>query len=289
MAKRPDPAAALQAAKLTLQAIQAGVTEIVSRRDAALLAGEPAAAIREIDDELAEQQHAERTEHDRILVLEKEVARQTRERQTKEREGLIGRVEAKFKLRNEAAAQLALAIKRADLEFRRVVDLSVDCDAAWPFAAHERSAAMLPATSILLAVQHELYRTGARPRLYGGQDRGVHPGLHFPGGTCPKLELVNLPESIPSIVDVLRDAGNYASQVMRGGKPAMPATTAAAPADANTPPQRTAAQERLNQLLQQQMKLSANPADEEAYLAVVAEISKVSAEVDAARANGASK
>jgi hypothetical protein len=281
MAKRPDPAAALQAAKLTLQAIQAGVTEIVSRRDAALLAGEPAAAIRKIDDELAEQQHAERTEHDRILVLEKEVARQTRERQTKEREGLIGRIEARFIARNEAAAELQDAIKKADAAFRRVVDLSVEADAGWPFAAHERSAAMLPATSILLAVQHELYRVGARPRRYGGMDKGVHPGLHMPGGICPKLEWANLPEAIPSIVDALRDASNYASSVMRTGKGVVPATTVAPPADANAPAPRTEAQERLNHLLQQQMKLSANPADEEAYLAVVAEIATVSAEVDA--------
>jgi hypothetical protein len=289
MTKRPDPAVALKAARVSQQEIQAAIAEIVSRRDAALLAGEPAAAIRKIDDELAEQQHAERTEADRILVLEKEVARQTRERQTKEREGLIGRVEAKFKARNEAAAELAQAIKKADQAFRKIVDLSVACDAGWNFTAGERTAALLPATSILLAVQHELFRVGSRPKRYGGMDKGVHPGLHFPGSACPRLEWANLPEAVPSIVDALRDAGNYASSVMRTGKCAVPATTVTPPADANAPAPKTEAQERLNQLLQQQIKLSMNPADEVEYLAVVAEIAKVSAEVDAARANGAGK
>ena len=172
MARKPDPTAALQATKIALQEIRAGVAEIVTRRDAALLLGEPAAVIRGIDDELDAQRHAERTEADRIQVLEREVERQAKERQTKERVGLISRIEAKFKARNEAAAELAQAIKNADQAFRKIVDLSVACDAAWGFTAGERTAAMLPATSILQAVQHELFRVGARPRRYGGMDKG---------------------------------------------------------------------------------------------------------------------
>jgi hypothetical protein len=285
MARKPDPVVALEQARVSLQAIQVAAAEVNSRRDAALLAGEPAAAIRKLDEELAERQHEERTESDRIQVLEREVERQRIERQAREKASLIGRVEAKFKARSDAAIELEQAIKTADKAFRKIVDLSVECDAAWGFATHERTAAMIPTASVLTAVTHEIYRVGSRPRRYGGQDRGAHPGLHFPGGQCPRLELVNLPESIPPIVNVLRDAANYASQVMRTGKGTPPAgATVVHVPDATTPPQRTAAQERLNQLLQQQMKLSMNPADEQAYLAVVAEIAEVSAEVDAAKA-----
>jgi hypothetical protein len=288
MARKPDPAAALRAAQVALQAIQTATAEINSRRDAALLAGEPAAAIRALDQELDTQQHAERTEGDRIRLLEAEVERLRVERQVREKAGLIGRIEAKFKARNEAAAELQDAIRTADKAFRKIIDLSVECDAAWPFAAHERTAAMIPATSIQLAVQHELFRVGARPRRYGGMDKGVHPGLHFPGGQCPRLEWVNLPEQIPSFTDAMRDAANFASAVMRTGRAAPPATMVTAPADATTPAPapRTEAQERLDQLLQRQMKLSANPADEAEYLTVVAEIATVSAEVDA-QAKGA--
>jgi hypothetical protein len=286
MARKPDPATALQAARTSLQAIQAATAEVNSRRDAALLAGEPAAAIRLLDEELATQQHAEKTEADRIRLLEQEVERLRIERQVREKEGLIGRVEGKFKARAEAAAELEQSIKKAEAAFRKIIDLSVECDAGWGFQTHERNAVMLSPTAIATAVSHELYRTGARPRLYGGQDKGPHAGLHFPGAKSPSISLINLPGDIPSIVNVLRDAGNYASQVMRTGKGTVPTTAVAAPA-ANAPPPRSEAQERLNQLLQQQMKLSVNPADEQAYMAVVAEIAKVSAEIDAAKQGAA--
>jgi hypothetical protein len=283
MARKPDPAAALQVAQITLQEIQARIAEVTSQRDAALLAGEPATAIRKFYNELVEQRHIEQTEADRIRLLEAEVERQRIERQAREKASLIGRVEAKFKARSDAAAELEQAIKTADRAFRKIVDLSVECDAAWPFKAEERTAAMVSPPAIATAASHELYRTGARPRLYGGQDKGPHAGLHFPGGKCPALALINLPGDIPSISSVLRDAGNYASQVMRTGKGVIPATAVAPVAEENAPPPRTEAQERLNELLQQQMKLSMNPADEKAYMLVVAEISKVSAEIDAAK------
>jgi hypothetical protein len=283
MARKPDPAAALQTAKVTLQEIQTRIAEITSQRDAALLSGEPATAIRKFYAELVEQQHNERTEADRIRLLEAEVERLRIERQAREKEGLIGRVEAKFKARSEAASELEQAIKTAEKAFRRIIDLSVECDAGWPFQTHERNAVMLSPTAIATAITHELYRTGARPRLYGGQDKGPHAGLHFPGAKSPSLALINLPSDIPTIVNVLRDAGNYASQVMRTGKGVIPATAVVQAPDTPAPPQRSEAEERLNQLLQQQMKLSVNPADEQLYLAVVAEISAVSDEIAAAK------
>jgi hypothetical protein len=282
MARKPDPAAALQSAKTTLQEIQTRIAEITGERDAALLSGEPATAIRKFYAELVEQQEVERTEADRIRLLEQEVERLRIERQAHEKASLIGRVEAKFKARSEAAAELEQAIKTAEKAFRRIIDLSVECDAGWGFKPHERNAVMLSPAAIATAVSHELYRTGAKPKLYGGFDRGPHAGLHFPGGQCPRMDLVNLPESIPPIVNVLRDAGNYASQVMRTGKGA--ATAIAPPAAANAPPPKTEAEERLSKLLARQFALAdAGPAGEAEYMAVVAEVTAVSAEIEAAK------
>jgi hypothetical protein len=264
-----------------LQAIQRSIAEVNTRRDQALLDGAPAAAIHKIDDELATQQHAERTETDRILVLEKEVERQRIERQAQEKNSLIERIEKRAAERTAAVGRLQEHIAGAVAETFKAIDLSRQMDAAWPFSPGDRVAVMLNPSTIMAAISHELYRIGSRPRRYGGVDTDPNAGLNWPGAKSPKLEFMNIPEAIPPIVDVVRDAANYAYSVMRGKAIAPPATMIAGSAEANAPAPKTAAQERLNQLLQQQIKLSMNPAAEAEYLAVVAEIATVSAEVDA--------
>jgi hypothetical protein len=85
----------------------------------------------------------------------------------------------------------------------------------------------------------------------------------------------------------MQNAANYASAVMRTGKGVAPATTVTAASDPSAPHQRTEAEIRLTDLLQQQMSLASDPSREAEYMALVKEIAAVSAEVDATRTNGA--
>jgi hypothetical protein len=97
------------------------------------------------------------------------------ERQAQEKLGLISRVEAKFKARNAAAEELTEAIKRADSAFRRVVDLSVEIDAAWGFFPGDRNACSLSPQTIATAVAHDTVLARARVGLV------VRIGAYIPG------------------------------------------------------------------------------------------------------------
>jgi hypothetical protein len=115
-------------------------------------------------------------------------------------------------------------------------------------------------------------------------DRDPDAGLDYPGAKCPRLDLANLPEQVTPFADVIKNAGAYATSVMRGKVTAPPVTTVAAPPEPTAPPERTEAQEQLSKLLARQFSLAnAGPAAEQEYMAVVAEVAAVSAEIAAAK------
>ena len=69
MARKPDTATALQQARITLQGIEAQVSELSGKRRASLLNGVTAAEIAAVDSEIEKQKHAAQTERDRISLL----------------------------------------------------------------------------------------------------------------------------------------------------------------------------------------------------------------------------
>jgi hypothetical protein len=283
--KRKDPTAALAAANVALQELEQQVAELAGKREAQLLAGATAAEIVSLEAEIRKHEHAAATERDRIRLLNIAAEQEAVARRAKEKASLIGRIEKKLADRDAAAQELQEHVKRCDTLFRKIVSLSRDADAGWPFQSHDRVALMLPAAAISTALTHEIFRVGARPRRFGGADRDPDAGLDYPGAKCPRLDLANLPEQVTPFAAVIKDAGAYASSVMRGKPTAPPVTTVAAPAnDQTAPPERTEAQERLSKLLARQFSLAnAGPAAESEYMSVVAEVAAVSAEIAAAK------
>jgi hypothetical protein len=134
-------------------------------------------------------------------------------RRAREKASLIERIERKFAERDVAAQELQQHIAASDKLFRKIVSLSRDADAAWPFKSHDRGACMLPSAAISEALKHEIFRVGARPRRYGGMDRDPDAGLDYPGAKCPRLDLANLPDMVPPLVNVFKAAGDYASSL----------------------------------------------------------------------------
>src|SRR5450759_2889776 len=85
---------------LALEAARAAVVDINKRLDdlnrtraERLLAGDEAASIAKIDDEIAIAQHAAKTEIDRIVLLDEEVSHEEALRVAKRKGDQIGRIE----------------------------------------------------------------------------------------------------------------------------------------------------------------------------------------------------
>jgi hypothetical protein len=279
MVRKPDPAAALTVARATLQEIETRSATLASKRRERLLDGENADAIAVIDADLSKLQHKAKTERDRIALLEAEAEKQAGEKRAKEREGLIARIEKKLADRDAAGAELQAAITQCDKAFRKIVELGREIDAAWPWPSSDRIPALFPPGAVRRAVAHELFRQGARPRLFGGQD-AEGAGLDFPGGQSPSLQLTGLPEKVMPLVDVLKEASAFASNILRAGKVGASTTSIPMPATASS------AQERLSKLLARQSALAADqtPEGEAEYAKVVGEIAHVHAELEAERA-----
>jgi hypothetical protein len=115
-------------------------------------------------------------------------------------------------------------------------------------------------------------------------------GIHFPGGKCPRLELVNAPENIKPLTAVCAEATALASNIMRTGRStsyvAPVAMDVAVPTNGqDEPQQRTESERMLGELLRRQATLAedVSPAGEQEYQRVVAEIARVTGEIDAAR------
>jgi hypothetical protein len=295
MASKKSPANRLEAARRDHVEANNQIGALEAERNLALLADKDAEAAR-LDGELEALRRLARGYRDKIGLLEAEAERSEAERRVKEHASLIGRIEKKLAERDAAGAELQVAITKCDELFRCMVELSRAVDAAWPWPASDRPPLLLPSGAIRAAIEHELFRVGARPMLLGGQDQDG-AGLNFPGGRCPKLEWTGIPDHIPALTAVLREASQHASRLMRSGKgtashdfaapvvvvakPTNGATAhpATPPASTSPPPadNRTPAQARLAALLQKQAELASDdtPAGEAAYRAVVAEIASI--------------
>jgi hypothetical protein len=299
MAGKKSPANRLEQTRRDQAEANNKIGELEAARNLALLDDKDAEAAR-LDAELETLRRLARGYCDKIALLEAEAERQEAERRVREHASLIGRIEKKLAERDAAGAELQTAITKCDELFRRMVGLSRAIDTAWPWPASDRPPLLLPPGAIRAAIEHELFRVGARPMLLGGQDQDG-AGLNFPGGKCPKLEWTGVPDHIPALTAVLREASQHASRLMRSGKNtaghdfAAPAAAvakltngaaahpvilpASPPASTEPPPadNRTPAQARLAALLQKQAELANDdtPGGEEAYRAVVAEIASI--------------
>jgi hypothetical protein len=259
----------LDKARAALAESAATLEQLGKRRNEVLLASDDEAEVLAIDKQIEELRRTAKSQSDRIDLLQQQHAQEEAERKAKQKSELIDRVEAKLAERDAAGAELQAAIANADELFRKTIALSKECDSAWPFPTSDRSPCLLMPGSILSALQHEIYRVGSRPLLFGGQDAALGTEASFPGGKSPRLEWAGLPEKIPPLVDVLKQASHYASDIMHARRTPTPPQ-----APLGAPPERTPAEIRLSELLQEQARLSADisPEGEQRYQAVVADI-----------------
>jgi predicted nucleic-acid-binding protein len=282
----------LDAARIEHESTLHQIAEAEAARNSALLADDDKLAAR-VAAQIDGLRQAARGRADKITLLESALADEENARRVREKSALINRVEAKLAERDAIAAELQDTITRADKLYRDLVSKSREVDAGWPFPGHDRAVVLLPAESIVTAVRNEIFRH-SRPPPTGQQGTFTVP--NFPGGQSPTLQLLGTPEKTQPLVDKFREGTAVASRIMREGK-STSGKPAAGPSFADgvpdfmraEPPPRSAAQERLGQLLADQARLAndISPDGEAKYQRVVAEIATLQGEIEAARSAAA--
>jgi hypothetical protein len=285
---KPNTAARLDAARAEHAATLRQIEEATAARNSALLADDDGLAAR-VAAQIDVFRQAARGRADKIVLLESALADEENARRVREKSALIGRVEKKLAERDAIAAELQAVITKADALYRDLISKSKEADALWPFPGHDRAVVLLPAESIVTAVRNEIFRH-SRPPPTGQQ--GTFTAPNFPGGQSPTLQLLGTPEKTQPLVNKFREGTAVASRIMREGK-STSGKPAAGPVFADgvpdfmraEPPPRSAAQERLGQLLADQARLAndISPDGEAKYQRVVAEIATLQGEIEAAK------
>ena len=229
-----------------------------------------------------------RAHRDKIELLKAEAEREANEKRAREREGQIKVIESKIAERDKAMDDVGTAIKLLAAAAERAITLGREIVAAWSWPPHDLAPALLTPPSIAAAISHESYRVSYHARRYGGQDVDPLAGHMLPGSKCPRLEWMELPSNTRPMVDVVRDASEFARQFMRSGKSSSAVEATAVPVPATNggeAPQRTESEQQLGALLKRMAELAEDvtPQGEQEYLQVVAAIARVQGEIDAAR------
>jgi hypothetical protein len=279
----------LATAEAALEAAIGQLNELAGQRDTALLKDDDQAASALLV-EIEQQRRIVVGHQDKIRLLKAEAEREANERRVREKAALIGRIEKKTTERNNVAAELQDLIPQANRLMRRILTLNKEIDAAWPWPGGDRHSIMVLRETITNAIAHELYRVTAIPVRGGGQDE-PDAGLRFPGARPPTMAIMGLPSAIPPLVDVLRNAGEHASNIMRG-KVSAPAPAAAVVTNggASIPDRpQTPAEAKLVLLLEAQSRLASLPAptpnDDAEYAETVQQIALAQTALEQERAN----
>jgi hypothetical protein len=282
MTFKPSAKKQLEKTRTAHTAIITQIAEKEAARNAALLAGDDAAAVAKIDGEIAALHHAERTEADRIKLLEQEAEREEGLARAKRRADLIVRIKAKIAERDEVGAELEKKLGEAVKLFRRAHEIGLEASAMWSWNESDRIAIGLSGMELKLMVMHYIFKVGSVVNPLGGLPFH-HMAQSFPGGQNPKpTEWAMRPDKVPSLTEALALRSKFASRVLDGGKIGK-ASRAVAPDP--TVPARTTAEAKLSALLNRQAALAneISPDAEEKYRAIVREIVAVSAEIKAAQ------
>jgi hypothetical protein len=291
-ARKSEPAH--PSASERLASAQAAVEESIdklcrlnARRNEYLLKDNDAEAAK-LAAEIQELQQLADGHRDKVALLKQAAAEEERARRAKEQAALVGRIEAKLELRDKAMDEVAAAVKQLTVASDKAIKLGREIVAAWSWQPHDLSVALLTPPSVLTAISHESYRVSYHPRRFGGMDTDPLAGHMLPGSRCPRLEWMENPARTRPMVDVVRDASEFARQFLRTGKGSATAGTvqhqpiaddAPAPTNGGEAPQRTDAEVRLAFLLKKQSELAEDPAREAEYHDVVAAIARAQEEV----------
>jgi hypothetical protein len=265
----------LETTQAALEVANGQIAELESKRSVALLKDDYRSAEKLLA-EIEQQRRFVRGYTDQLALLRAEAEREENDRRVKERATEIERIEVLAAERDEVGKELAAAVKILDEAFRKLIALAREITDALPLGTYDPAACLLSPGSITRALQHELHRC-SRPRLLGGMD-GPEAGVSLPGALSPSIELINAPDRVTPLVEVLAAASRHLSQSMRTGK-------AAVPTSGTQVQQRvlTAAETKLADLHRRQAELAERPDADAEYDAIVKEIAKITAEIEAAR------
>jgi hypothetical protein len=272
MVFKPSTKTQLKKVRDAHAAILSQIADKEAARNAALLAGDEAAAVAKIDAEIAGLRHADRTEADRIKLLEKEAEKKEGLARAKRQAELIGCVKAKIAEADAIGAEAqAVADKLIKLCFREC-ELRLAVLPMWAWNNSDRGAIGLSGVAVKERYMRYFYKAGTVINRLGGLpvDRAVPS---FPGRLEPRFELKLQPKKIPSMIDDMGERSAYASKVLDAGK--------RGPMRAVATPKSTVAEGKLEELLKQQAEL-ANDISEEGekrYRAVVQQITALSYEI----------
>jgi hypothetical protein len=263
----------------------AKLTTLRSKRQAALLA-DNAAALDTIDSEIAALEKAASRQAERIQLLEEQARQQEAEEIARKRVALIAQFAKTLDLADTKGEELQATLEKADRLFREVVKLRQEARIMWPAgtshtnsAANTAEGAALSGGAVIQLLRYEICRVGSRPTLGGRPGEVKEPD--FPGGLNPRpLDWAGTPDRITPLGAALRQASAFAVDMM---KTQLDPIQALAPGQAVAPAEgdpRSAMEHRLAELLVQQNRLAADtsPEGEAAYLAVVSELERLSAE-----------
>jgi|RhiMetdeSRZDD1v2_1073273.scaffolds.fasta_scaffold724841_1 hypothetical protein len=209
MARQKNGAAALEDSKQLFADTNTQVEKLRDRRADELRGAANNGELDKLDAEIQRLELLASRHAERIKLLEAEAAEAEAQRQVREKEQLIERIEKKANAREAATREIAEGIAKADAGLRKLLETARDLQAAWPWSAHDLPAILVSPSAITVAIQHELFRIGARPLLGGGMDK-LGAGIHFPGGKAPRLEVAGLPNSVKPLAEVMKEASALA-------------------------------------------------------------------------------
>jgi hypothetical protein len=226
--RKNDVAAQMADVREKLAEIASAMGVLQKRRGELLLdVDDPSsiASIEKIDQELASHQRTSSIHHQRVAALQSELDAQNRARIAKEQAALIDRIEAKFAERDAHGAELAKHLAAAVKSFRAMMAVNDAILPAWGWTLTDRIVAGLTDPKIIEFTESEIFRIGFSPFI-GGTPGKVYRG-NFPGAKAPNTPnrhlYLGMPEAVPPMVDALKAASTWASKLMRGGAPALPA------------------------------------------------------------------
>jgi hypothetical protein len=179
----------------------------------ALLADDDAKAAK-LDAELEAQRRLARGHLDKVRLLEVQAEREAAAERVRRHEQHIRQVEKLGEGFVAAGTKLAAATAVLVEAYREAIAAADRRAAAWPWAPVDQIGAILTPAAVQLALAHEFHRTSRVPFLGGRPGERVVPSL--PGAMCSRpTDWLNLPEKEPALVEVFKQAGEYASRRMR--------------------------------------------------------------------------
>jgi len=214
----PAPLAATRIAKeqSAIDEIDGWLAQLDVKLRDALLIDDNEDEVAQIDADIAAQKRKREHHALRIDSLRAREALEQNAAAAKQKQQLIGRIEAKIDELRKAVVAFQKAQAEAIKFHRKWQDLAVECAVAWPWGPNHQTAAGFDLDEINRDTRHELCRIGSGQLLHAGQLQ--RPS--FPGGLNPKLELLQNPAAITPLIETIGERHGLAKRVLRASLPA---------------------------------------------------------------------